>query len=249
VGSGRGHRCRVAVGSEGAGTADALSDFDLFVVLADEVSLDGVEQRLDDFGDVLWRREVPYNAPAGGRYFSVGYPGPLQPASIDWYWQPHAHAVVARDTRILVEKQRLPRVPDATFETFPNVRDAVPYQQPDDPRERLEGVLRWFWLMFGPLSKKVARRQRDQLLEQGPLLDGAVALAASYAGRRHEPLAATGQVADLRALAERMLEIHPALDIAVPEEDTRAALAMIAAAEGLVAEGWTPSSARTRDPQ
>ena len=105
-----------------------------------------------------------YNAPSGGRYFSVGYPGPLQPLSIDWYWQPQAHAAIGSDTRILVEKQRIPRVPATTFETFPNVRDAVPYRRPEDPRERLEGVLQWFWFMFGPLSKQLARGQQDQLL-------------------------------------------------------------------------------------
>lgn len=58
-------------GSEGVGTADELSDFDLFVILGDDMSLGGVEDRFAAFGEVLRVREVPYNAPEGGRYFSV----------------------------------------------------------------------------------------------------------------------------------------------------------------------------------
>lgn len=56
-------------GSEGTGTADALSDFDLFVVLADGGSpegLDNVETWFPQYGEVLWLREVPFDAPIGG---------------------------------------------------------------------------------------------------------------------------------------------------------------------------------------
>ncbi|MEO6597049.1 MAG: hypothetical protein ABIP94_20075 [Planctomycetota bacterium] len=184
---------------------------------------------------------MPYNAPAGGRYFSVGYPGPLQPVSIDWYWQPRTQARIGLDTRVLIEKHPIPRIRASTFETFPNVRDAVPFQPPEDPRERLEGALTWFWFMFGPLSKKVARGHRDQLLEQVPLLDGAVALAAQEAGLDHTPITATGGASDLRALADRMLALQPMLDVDVPDEHTRTALEMLALAEGLLAEGWVPA--------
>jgi predicted nucleotidyltransferase len=233
-------------GSEGRGTADVLSDFDLFVVLADDVALDGIELRFAELGDVVWSREVLYNAPAGGRYFSVGYPVPLQPITVDWYWQPHTYAAVGLDTRVLIERQPLPRMNASTFETFPNVRDAVPYQQPEDPRVRLEGVLAWFWFMFGPLSKKIARGQHEQLREQLPLLDGAIAVASHHAGIDHQPCAITGDVSDLRSLADRMLELQPLLDVDVPKEHIRSGLNMLALAEGLIAEGWTPT--RRRDP-
>jgi len=228
-------------GSEAAGTADVLSDFDLFVILDDECDLAGIDARFADHGEVLWSREVSYNAPEGGRYFTVGYPGPLQPVVIDWYWQPAADAQLGTDTRLLFAKRPLTHAAAPTFALFPNVRDAVPFAQPEDPRERVEGLVVWFWSMFGPLSKKLARRQDDELVEALPMLDGALALAADHIGAEHQPLRDVAGTTSLRLLADRMEALVPALaaaGISDPVPERVHGLDALDTAEALRAEGW-----------
>lgn len=234
-------------GSEGRGTADALSDYDLFVVLANESSLDGVDARFEAFGEVLWAREVPYNAPEAGRYFTVGYPGPVLPVAVDWYWQPSSHAVIGGDTRVLFEKTPLAHASTPTFELFPNVRDAVPFPQPDDPREQLEGLLVWFWFMFGPLSKSAARGKVDSLAEQIPLLEGVLAIASRHVNVEHHPVSAGDPVGAVRVLADRMTALDSRLathGIVVPEAERQLGREAWAVAEGLIADGWTPDVER-----
>jgi hypothetical protein len=218
-------------GSEGAGTADALSDFDLFVVLSDTSPIDDVDARFESFGDVLWAREVAYNAPEAGRYFTVGYPGPLQPIAIDWYWQPASHAMIGTDTRVLVEKSLLPRAAAPTFSLFPNVRDEVPYQHPEDARERLEGQLVWFWFMFGPLSKWAARGQHAL-----PTLDAVLGMAELHVAADHQQLPPADPLASWRTVAERMTAIGSRLSasgVAVPEDERARGLEALALAESL----------------
>lgn len=231
-------------GSEGRGTADALSDFDLFVVLADAVALDDVESRFEERGEVLWAREVPYNAPEAGRYFTVGYSGPVLPVVVDWYWQPASHAVMGDDTRVLFENAPIARANAPTFELFPNVRDAVPYPQPDDPREQLEGQLVWFWFMFGPLSKSAARGKLDTISQHIPLLDAVLAMASGHVGVEHQPLPGADVVGTIRVLADRMtaLDARLAADgISVPDDERRSGLVALTVAEALIADRWTPT--------
>ena len=226
-------------GSGGVGTADALSDFDLFVVLSEASSIDDVDVRFDDFGEVLWAREVPYNAPEAGRYYTVGYPGPLQPIAVDWYWQPASHAVIGSDTRVLVEKSPMVRSDAPTFSLFPNVRDEVPYQHPEDPRERLESLLMWFWSMFGPLSKWAARGQQDRVAEQLPMLDGVLAIAEDHLSVHHHQLDTSNPLAAWRAVAEQMTALDSRLldsGVAVPEAERSHGLAALALAESLLSD-------------
>jgi hypothetical protein len=99
---------------------------------------------------------VPYNAPPAGRYFTVGYPAAAEPLPIDWYWQLADVAAIASDTLVLFEKSPLRRVALETFATFTPMNER-PSPHPDDPVERLEGLLVWFWSMCGPMAKKIAR--------------------------------------------------------------------------------------------
>lgn len=226
-------------GSAGRGNADALSDLDLFVAVADRTAIDTVEERFDSFGDVQWCREVPYNAPAEGRYFTVGYPAAVEPLPIDWYWQPAPAATIGTDTCVLIEKSPLPRVPVDTFATFTPMEDR-PSPHPEDPVERLEGLLAWFWSMYGSLAKKIARGQLDEAAGQIPLLDGVLALARDHTGERHAPTAGP-PLAALHVLADRMEAIHPALQrTGVTPPDTAKARHSLALAVDLVSAGWRP---------
>ena len=229
-------------GSEGRGDADALSDFDLFVALdGDAGSIDTVDERFAQFGETLWVREVPYNAPAEGRYFSVGYAAALVPLGIDWYWQPASAAQIGADTRVLVEKVPLPRSDLQTFRLFPNVANEVAYRHPDDATERLQGLLVWFWSMFGSLGKQAARGREEQVVEQVPLLEGVLALAADHVGEPQPELREAAPLRRLRELADRMQAMHPRLRVAgIEVPDTTQAFEWLALAEDLRAEGWRP---------
>lgn len=224
-------------GSEGRGDADALSDYDLFVAVAREGDIECVHERFGDFGDVQWCREVPFNAPTRGRYFTVGYPAAVEPLPIDWYWQPAAHAVIGTDTRVLIEKTPIRRVAVETFATFTPM-DERPSPHPDDPIERLNGLLQWFWSMYGPVAKKIARGQTTEAAEQVGLLDGVLALSLDRIGEAHRPVVGDPLEA-LQALAERMEAIGPALRAsgATPPDTTKAWRSLQVASD-LVQEGW-----------
>jgi hypothetical protein len=226
-------------GSEGRGEADALSDFDLFVALADEQHLESIEDRFGAFGYVRWCREVPFNAPVGGRYFSVGFPATVQDLPVDFYWQPAAMAVVGVDARVIVEKRPLPRADVETFATFVPM-DERPSPHPEDPTLRLSGLLAWFWFMFTPTAKKIARRQMEESRQQVALLDGVLALAMEHVQRPHRPVAGNPLEA-LSSLAEEMESIHADLrGVGVDTPDTADARRAVDFASEAVRAGWRP---------
>ena len=230
-------------GSEGAGTADALSDYDLFVALADgsaREELEAVDTWFPRHGDVLWARESVYNAPSGGRYFTVGYPAPLVPLGIDWYWQPASCVEVGSDTRVLVEKRPLMRVAAPTYELFPSIRTNTPFQHPDDPKERLEGRLRWFWSMYGAVSKWAARGQDERVARELPRLGAVLEQAAHYVAARPEGFNdGVAALVGLRYLATEMERLHPLLEqAAVSLPATENAWTWLRLAEQLRAERW-----------
>jgi hypothetical protein len=228
-------------GSEGRGDADELSDFDLFVIVHDAAEIASVHERFFAFGEVQWCREVPFNAPTGGRYFTVGYPAAVEPLPVDFYWQPASDAVLGTDARVLVEKAPIRRVDVETFATFTPMADR-PSPHPDDPRQRLEGLLVWFWSMFGSLSKQLARGQDEQAAEQVPLLDGVLALALAELGRPHSPLAGVPVLVSLRHLAAQMEALHDdlaSIGLEVPgPAATKKAWTSLDVADELRAAGW-----------
>ncbi|MGH9277325.1 MAG: hypothetical protein ACRD12_04370 [Acidimicrobiales bacterium] len=223
-----------------------MSDYDLFVALSDSAAheqLELVDSWFPRYGQVLWSRESQYNAPTGGRYFTVGFPAPLVPLGIDWYWQPDAFVQVGSDTRILVEKRPLSRVATPTFQLFPNVRTKTAFVHPDDPRERLEGRLRWFWSMYGAVSKWAARGQDARVTRELPQLIAVVDLAADYASSQTTAIGGADRpLAVLRHLADEMTKLHPRLEnagVQVPETDT--AWTWLLLAEALRTDGWDPA--------
>ena len=226
-------------GSEGRGDADALSDLDLFVAVSDSRIIETIHERFHAFGEVQWCREVPFNAPTRGRYFTVGYPAAVEPLPVDWYWQPAANAVIGTDTRVLIEKSPLRRVSVETFATFTPMEER-PSPHPEDPVERLGALLVWFWSMYGPLAKKIARGRQDEAAGEVRLLDGVLALALEHLGAPHE--AATAAPLDaLQDLADRMEAIHPDLAaLGVTPPDTTKARHSLAFAADAVRAGWHP---------
>jgi len=231
-------------GSGGRGTDDALSDWDVFVAVDDEASMapPSVPDWFGRFGQVLWLRENAYNAPAGGRCFSVGYPAAFEPLAIDWYLQPRAAAIIGTDTRVLVEKQPVPRADRETFALFPNVATGTAYELPVDPAERLTERLVWFWFMFSPIAKWLARGDQERVAEQLAGMHNVLTEAAHFVGQIDPtPLGDADLVSEVDRLAHEMTTIPPALSarhVRVPETD--AAYDQLETAKRIHESGWTP---------
>jgi len=230
-------------GSGGRGTDDALSDWDLFVALEDAPSMTALSE-IDEFrrfGEVLWVRENAYNAPADGRCFSLGYPATFEPLAIDWYVQPYAAAVIGTDTRVLVEKQPVPRADCATFGLFPNVATQTAYELPEEPADRLSERLHWFWFMFSPLSKWIARRDEQRIAGQLAGMCDVLSEAVRFLNHTDPtPIATTHLTAQVRRLADEMTRLHPDLSarhVRIP--DTSAAYEQLATAVQIQQSGWT----------
>jgi len=163
---------------------------------------------------VLWWHEDPYNAPTEGRYVTTGYPAPYSPVPIDWYLQPAPAARRGVDTLVLLERSPVPRVPVETHELFPTVTDAVEFVLPSDPVERVQHQLDWFWLMYAPLARRAARNDQERSRDQVEGLTRVLREAASLVGAE-STAAADGDVFDtVRALAQAMAGLHPALQSA-----------------------------------
>ncbi len=137
-------------GSLRNGTADSLSDIDLWVVVSDEYIEEIIANRREyvaQVGKLLLIQEAPQNAPAGGAYLLTLYSGDAGPQHVDWYWQP----------------QSLAKKPPATSLLFDHV--GIPNVEPTAPltsEERLRlapNQIAFFWAMSIVTAKRIARRQ------------------------------------------------------------------------------------------
>lgn len=154
-------------GSEGRGDADALSDFDLFVALDDRSGdeLGGVEDWLARFGTLVWTRETPQNAPAGGRYLRATYEAEVLCLFVDWYFQPASSAVLGADVKILFDRLGLPRDEARTSDDIvAEARRSRPRAAPLPRTRQLEQSLGLFWLMVPIIAKYAARRWDESAL-------------------------------------------------------------------------------------
>ena len=75
-------------GSFGRGGEDALSDFDLWVIVDDDQFhkiITQPHQYTSKIGNPVLFLEAPQNAPEGGAYLMTCYDAPVAPHIIDWY--------------------------------------------------------------------------------------------------------------------------------------------------------------------
>lgn len=148
-------------GSMAAGTADDLSDVDLFVALADpaEDALESIPDRLAGLGDLFWLSEDPYNAPRGGRFFIAMYGGHRLPLMADTFWQPASEAVFGDDVSVLFDRVGVALASPArpTYALLPAVADNRPYSPPADPILRLGEAIEALWMDIPIAAKHAAR--------------------------------------------------------------------------------------------
>lgn len=199
-------------GSLGRGDADALSDLDLFVIVADEHFATIVEQRhayLAQVAAPLLILEAPQNWPPGGVYNMALYDGADGPHQVDWYWLPQSRAQIPSETRVLFERITLPRLATpAWFEYAP-----VP------PRPALEIATQQVnmgWVMLLIAAKHLAR-EPEQFVITPPL--ASLHQVADFLDWPRQELPATipadsnalARLQFLRTLAEHLAQIMPAM--------------------------------------
>jgi predicted nucleotidyltransferase len=231
------------VGSLADGSADGLSDIDLFVVIDDrhaEAVLQRSTEEVARFGQTVWLQEVSGNAPSGGAYMSVGFQSSPLPIGVDWYLQPLRQAVLPSDARLLFQKTPIPKTnPPASFaELMSRRRPPLVTKEDRTPPSDLDR-LAFFWAMV-PVAAKYGARGWDE--KTGRILDGLEEqvdkLGASGAANRC-PDEGTVPLQRLRLLLNRMDRLTPILRArGVPAPDTSYAFAFVRLAEELHQEGW-----------
>ncbi len=135
-------------GSLGRRTADAWSDIDVWVIVADEHSA-AVNVARRQFVAAIQTPalivEAPENAPPGGAYLLVLSSGRTGAHQVDWYWQPRSSAWVPNDCRLLFDRVGLP---SAAPPAIVGARERA---------EGLTGKVALFWLSVLLTAKAVAR--------------------------------------------------------------------------------------------
>ena len=137
-------------GSLGRNDGDALSDIDVRIVVADRFSETMNAERQEyasRIGPLLLMQEAPHNAPAGGAFLLVMYPGSVGPIHVDWIWQPQSPAVIPTNVRVLFDRVGLPAEP------------AVARPVGQDLADSLTERSVFFWMMVQVAAKKIARQQ------------------------------------------------------------------------------------------
>ena len=113
--------CRVRAawvsGSTALGEDDALSDLDLYIVVADSAIDDFVNNRRfhapGPARPVLFMENLA-NAPIGGAYLLALYEGAAGPQHVDWFWLPESEARRPDQTAVLFDHAGLSREASAS---------------------------------------------------------------------------------------------------------------------------------------
>jgi predicted nucleotidyltransferase len=213
-------------GSLGDGSADSLSDIDLWIVVADEYVEEMSAARSEyvaRIGHPLLIQEAPQNAPAGGAYLLVLYHGDAGPQQVDWYWQARSRAQIPNGVRLLFDRIGLGDAPTG---------------KPITPEERANDMtnqVAFFWSMSNIAAKKIARGQDWGAISMLILLTRTTEEIEWLIGLRDQrpgykdtstelaPVKPVDQMAILKGMAKRVEKLGPqinALGGTVPSEAT-----------------------------
>lgn len=137
-------------GSLGRNASDELSDIDVRIIVADPYceAMNAERQAyVSRIGPLLLMQEAPHNAPPGGAFLLVMYPGSVGPIHVDWTWQPQSSAVVPSDARVLFDRIGLP------------IEASLARPEGQSLADSLTERSVFFWMMIQVAAKKIARRQ------------------------------------------------------------------------------------------
>ena len=190
--------CRVRaawiLGSVARGEDDALSDLDLFIVVADDTIAEFIDNRRVHAAEParpLLMMDNLANAPAGGAYLLAMYEGKAGPQNIDWFWQAESVAYRQDDGKILFDRAGLSAAP-VTQRGSTVHRSSVPPLGPNPSlTDLLTHKIAFFWSMSFIVAKYIARRDSESvarmtvvltrtLTEAAAMCDSRGALSAGY---------------------------------------------------------------------
>jgi predicted nucleotidyltransferase len=224
-------------GSFGRGDADALSDLDVWVVVADEHVPSTAAARGDyaaRLAPPVLLLEAPANAPPGGAYLLAMYAGSAGPQIVDWVWQPLSRARLPRGASLLLSRVQLSTEEPARSPTTKE-RAAL-----------LTHRIAFCWMMLAVIAKHIVRRQPWAVIQQLSMVRGTLdgihhllneqpAAGTEFKDRRTDrpPTAPVEQMHAVRALAVELERLSPAVrafggempDHAIPQVWTYLALA------------------------
>ena len=149
-------------GSTARGEDDALSDLDLYIVVADNAIDDFVDNRRVHAArparPVLLMENLA-NAPTGGAYLLALYEGEAGPQHVDWFWLPESEARLPDQATVLFDRAGLSRE-SSTSGTMH--RPSGPPLGPNPPlADLLEHKIAFFWAMSVIVAKHIARRNGE----------------------------------------------------------------------------------------
>jgi predicted nucleotidyltransferase len=149
-------------GSFGRGEADAWSDLDLHVAVADEAFPAILEERSALYEcvgpPILIQAEMPSNSMAGARFQLVIYSGPVE---VDWNIGPVGQAERPKDSLVLFDRVGIPML-------------TPPMQTAEERRRQADWDLTFFWAMAPIAVKYAGRGESQQAASQIYLMTGSL---------------------------------------------------------------------------
>ena len=178
--------CRVRaawiLGSVARGEDDALSDLDLFIVVADDAIAEFIDNRRVHAAEParpLLMMDNLANAPAGGAYLLALYEGKAGPQNIDWFWQAESVAYRQDDGKILFDRAGLSAAP-VTQRGSTVHRSSVPPLGPNPSlTDLLTHKIAFFWSMSFIVAKYIARRDSESVARMTVVLTRTLTEAAA----------------------------------------------------------------------
>ena len=193
-------------GSTARGEDDALSDLDLYIVVADNAIDDFVDNRRVHAArparPVLLMENLA-NAPTGGAYLLALYEGEAGPQHVDWFWLPESEARLPDQATVLFDRAGLSRE-SSTSGTMH--RPSGPPLGPNPPlADLLEHKIAFFWAMSVIVAKHIARRNGETVARMTRVVAGTLVEAAALCGCSVSPPEGRGaMVADLEAASAQV---------------------------------------------
>ena len=249
--------CRVRaawiMGSVGRGDDDALSDLDLFIVVADDAIAEFIDNRRDHAAQParpLLLMDNLANAPAGGAYLLALYGGKAGPQNIDWIWQAESMAHRPSDGKILFDRAGLQVARGAQLGSTAHRPTGPPLGPNPSLTDLLTHKIAFFWAMSFVVAKYIARRDGASvarmtvvltrtLTEAAAMCDSRGALSAGYESMAAglEAATPTAQLQVLRELsrhAEALGGQFAARGVVLPSEAITQVYRFFELAEALV---------------
>lgn len=212
-------------GSRGRGSADALSDLDLWVIVQDEVIEEICTERqayVAQISEPVLLLDSEQNAPKGGAYLMALYPGQEGVQQVDWYWQKQSDASFPRQAVILFSHGNIPQ--DSRLEQLDPPGTEKPLSQ-EAQIAQVTALNKFFWVMANIAVKSMVRHQSWTAINHLERLRGLIdstkvllGLSTQQAGREEwrstilPPVHALEQLAMLREITAEMEQLTPVIE-------------------------------------